>query len=84
MFRSFSDPGGVSITMLGAANCTITAPITEVTGGALLALVGAVTAIEGAVTRIAAANAMTVTGGKVDVTAKKDTLVQGANVKINC
>lgn len=74
---------GTVVTIAAAANASMVAPMTEVAGGALLALAGAVIMEKGGIVRIDASSLMHVGGSKVEVIGSGETIVQGAPVKLN-
>lgn len=75
---------GNVITSAAAINNSVIAPMTEIVGAAMLAEAGAVVEIVGGVTHMRAASLAGVnSGGKVNVVAGGDNIIQGAKVKIN-
>lgn len=60
------------------------APMTNVIGGILMTTTGAIDLSIGALNRIAGRKLASVTGGKAEVVANGDTVVQGTTVLINC
>jgi type VI secretion system secreted protein VgrG len=68
---------GTVITTTAAVNASVSAPLTEITGGVLLTMFGGVSWVESAkLTRISSQ-------GQTDVVAVGDTIIKGKSVKIN-
>ncbi len=74
---------GTMIAIAGAANASLTAPITNVTGAVMLTNSGAVNLVQGVVTRVAGSSLAHVGGAKAEVVGGNETVIQGGTVKIN-
>ena len=75
---------GTVVTMAGAANANVAAPITNISGAALLTQTGAGNLRAGMVTRTdVGSTAVISSGGKEAIEAGGETIVKGAAVKIN-
>jgi type VI secretion system secreted protein VgrG len=74
---------GNVISIAAAVNSSMVAPLTEVVGAVMLTEVGGVVLVEGGVTHVRGEALATLKGGKVNVIAKGDNIVQGSTVKIN-
>ncbi len=74
---------GTVITSAAAINNSMVAPLTQVVGAAMLAEVGGLIQIQGGATHVGGAKLASLKGGKVDVVADGDNVIQGKTVKIN-
>ncbi|MBX3323516.1 MAG: type VI secretion system tip protein VgrG [Phycisphaeraceae bacterium] len=76
---------GVVVTMAGAVNCNVAAPLTNIAGAAMLTQTGALNISAGIVNRMEGGTLAHVgSGGMVEIEASGDAAVNGANVKLNC
>jgi hypothetical protein len=66
---------GTVITTAAAINASVTAPVTNITGAAVLTYVGGVVEVVGALTQIR--------GGKVDVISKGALVEKGSVITLN-
>ncbi|MBL8866595.1 MAG: type VI secretion system tip protein VgrG [Planctomycetia bacterium] len=67
---------GTIVAVAGAANCSMTAPVTNVTGGVLLTAMGAVTRVQGF-------KLAQLKGARTDVEASTELSLKGAPIKLN-
>lgn len=73
---------GTVVTTSATTNAAMVAPLTQVSGGIMLALVGGVTLVEGIATHVGGATVASVRGGKVDVVGG-ETVIKGNPIKMN-
>ncbi len=74
---------GTVITTSATTNAAMVAPLTQVSGGIMLALVGGVTLVEGIATHVGGAVLASLRGGKVDVAGEAETVIKGAPIKMD-
>jgi type VI secretion system secreted protein VgrG len=74
---------GTIIAVAGAANCSMTAPVTNVTGAVLLTAMGAITRVQGKTLTQVMADKVEVNGTNVAVEASANLMAKGAPILLN-
>ena len=74
---------GTIITTAAAANASVTAPLTQIVGGALLTTGGGINMMTGGVCKVASAGLASVSGEKVDVASSGETSIKGGLITLN-
>lgn len=74
---------GTVVTMTGAINANVAAPLTNIAGAVMLTNSGAINLVNGIVTRIHGHTLAHVDGAKTEVVATSENIIQGLPVKIN-
>ena len=74
---------GTIVSMTGAINANVASPLTNIAGSILLTNTGAINLSSGVLTRVEGTALGHYGGGKTEVIAEGECLVQGAEVKIN-